>query len=88
MVRRLGAGKTVGVNLEQHTRIAAGTGFFAALEPYSKGVYVNFTNDDSAERLRTGAYSPEQWTRLVGLKAKYDPANFFRQNANIPPNGA
>jgi FAD/FMN-containing dehydrogenase len=63
-------------------------GFFTALEPYSKGVYVNFTNDDSAERVRTGAYSPEQWSRLVGLKAKYDPTNFFRMNANIPPNGA
>jgi FAD/FMN-containing dehydrogenase len=62
--------------------------FFTALEPYSKGVYVNFTNDDSADRVRTGAYSPAQWTRLVGLKAKYDPTNFFRQNANIPPNGA
>lgn len=32
MVRRLGAGKTVGVNLEQHTRIGSGTGFFAALD--------------------------------------------------------
>ena len=61
--------------------------FFGALEPYSQGVYVNFTNDDSSERVRTGAYSAEQWTRLVGLKAKYDPTNFFRMNANIPPNG-
>ena len=62
--------------------------FFAALEPYSKGVYVNFTNEDSADRVRAGAYSAEQWDRLVSLKAKYDPANFFRMNANIPPNGA
>jgi FAD/FMN-containing dehydrogenase len=62
--------------------------FFAALEPYSKGVYVNFTNEDSPERVRTGAYSREQWDRLVSLKAKYDPTNFFRMNANIPPNGS
>jgi FAD/FMN-containing dehydrogenase len=62
--------------------------FFAALEPYSKGVYVNFTNEDSPERVQTGAYSPEQWKRLVSLKAKYDPTNFFRMNANIPPNGS
>jgi FAD/FMN-containing dehydrogenase len=61
--------------------------FFGALEPYSKGVYVNFTSDDAAERTRSAAYSPAQWTRLVGLKAKYDPTNFFRMNANIPPNG-
>jgi len=43
---------------------------------------------DAAERTRSAAYSPKQWTRLVSLKAKYDPTNFFRQNANIPPNGA
>jgi Berberine and berberine like len=23
----------------------------------------------------------------VSLKSKYDPTNFFRMNANIPPNG-
>lgn len=62
--------------------------FFAALEPHSEGVYVNFTNDDSADRVRTGAYSPEQWQRLVAFKAKYDPTNFFRLNANIPPDGS
>jgi FAD/FMN-containing dehydrogenase len=63
-------------------------GFFAALEPHSRGVYVNFTNDDPADRVRTGAYSADQWRRLVALKAKFDPTNFFRFNANIPPNGA
>ncbi len=62
--------------------------FFGALEPYSKGVYVNFTSDETTERTRSAAYSPEQWARLVSLKAKYDPTNFFRMNANIPPNGA
>ena len=61
-------------------------GFFGALEPHSKGVYVNFTSDDAAERTRSAAYNPEQWQRLVSLKAKYDPTNFFRMNANIPPN--
>ncbi len=57
-----------------------------ALEPYSRGVYVNFTSDDAAERIGV-AYSDAQWTRLTGLKAKWDPTNFFRMNANIPPNG-
>lgn len=60
-------------------------GFFAALEPHSRGVYVNFTSDDSSSRVRTGAYSARQWQRLVALKTKYDPTNFFRCNANIPP---
>jgi FAD/FMN-containing dehydrogenase len=58
---------------------------FDALEPHSLGVYVNFTSDDARERTRTAAYSAEQWRRLVGLKAKFDPANAFRLNANIPP---
>ncbi len=57
---------------------------FAALEPYSRGVYVNFTSDDAAERVRQ-AYTERQWTRLTALKAKYDPTNFFRMNANILP---
>jgi len=57
-------------------------GFFHALEPYSRGVYVNFTSDDANERVRY-AYTEQQWTRLTALKAKYDPTNFFRMNANI-----
>jgi FAD/FMN-containing dehydrogenase len=61
-------------------------GLFGALEPHSRGVYVNFTSDDANERARA-AYSEEQWRRLTALKAKYDPTNFFRLNANIPPNG-
>ena len=61
--------------------------FFAALAPYSRGVYVNFTSDDAAERVRV-AYSDRQWARLTALKAKYDPTNHFRMNANIPPGDA
>jgi hypothetical protein len=57
---------------------------FSALEPYSRGVYVNFTSDDAAERVRK-AYTEGQWARLTALKAEYDPTNFFRMNANIPP---
>jgi Berberine and berberine like len=57
---------------------------FRALEPHSRGVYVNFTSDDASERVRV-AYTDPQWTRLSALKAKYDPTNFFRMNANIPP---
>ncbi|MEA2826578.1 MAG: hypothetical protein QOG43_1017, partial [Actinomycetota bacterium] len=43
-------------------------GFFAALEPHSRGVYVNFTSDDAQSRVRA-AYSEEQWRRLTALKA-------------------
>jgi len=31
------------------------------------------------------AYSEENYRRLVALKDKYDPANVFRFNHNIPP---
>jgi FAD/FMN-containing dehydrogenase len=69
---------------EQHVEWVQG--LFTALEPHSQGVYVNFTNDDSGERVRSGAYTTTQWQRLVALKAKYDPTNVFQGNANIPPN--
>jgi FAD/FMN-containing dehydrogenase len=59
-------------------------GMFSELEPHSRGVYVNFTSDDAADRVQT-AYDETQWRRLTELKAKYDPTNFFRLNANIPP---
>ena len=61
--------------------------FFADLQPHSRGVYVNFTSDDAAERIRV-AYPDQQWRRLTALKAKYDPTNFFRMNANIAPDGS
>jgi len=59
--------------------------FFGALEPHSRGLYVNFVSDDGGDRIRA-AYSDQQWRRLTALKSKYDHTNFFRMNANIPPN--
>jgi len=45
---------------------------------------VNFTSDDAPERVQS-AYTEVQWARLTALKAKFDPDNVFRHNANIPP---
>jgi hypothetical protein len=61
--------------------------FFAALQPYSKGVYVNFTSDDAHNRIRA-AYPDQHYARLTALKSKFDPTNFFRLNANISPNSS
>jgi FAD/FMN-containing dehydrogenase len=61
--------------------------FFAALEPHSRGVYVNYISDDVADRVRETAYGANMWSRLVALKGKYDPTNFFHFNVNIPPQG-
>jgi hypothetical protein len=58
--------------------------FWEAIEPMAmKGLYVNFINDDGEERIRA-AYGTN-YERLVALKNRYDPANFFRFNHNIKP---
>ncbi len=48
------------------------------------GIYVNAFTEDSKQGLRD-AYRPETYARLVALKNKYDPTNFFRINPNIKP---
>ena len=54
------------------------------LEPLTKGFYTNLADADeplAAYRENYGA----NFERLVALKAKYDPMNLFRLNANVPP---
>jgi hypothetical protein len=56
-----------------------------ALRPFSSGgVYVNFLGQEGADRVLE-AYGSEKFERLVALKRKYDPSNFFRVNQNVPP---
>ncbi len=52
--------------------------------PFAKGVYVNFLSQEEESRVKD-AYSEEGWSKLVRIKSKYDPANFFRMNQNIRP---
>jgi berberine-like enzyme len=54
-----------------------------ALRPHSMGVYVNFLSDEGAAGVET-AYG-QRLKRLTALKDRYDPTNFFRLNANVPP---
>jgi FAD/FMN-containing dehydrogenase len=56
-----------------------------ALRPHASGVYVNFLSDEGADGVAT-AYG-ERLGRLIALKDRFDPANVFRVNANIPPTG-
>jgi FAD/FMN-containing dehydrogenase len=60
---------------------------WSALVPYSTGgVYMNFLGDEGQERVKA-AYGLEKYERLVALKGRYDPTNFFRMNQNIRPSG-
>jgi hypothetical protein len=49
----------------------------------SLGVYVNFLGDEGEERIR--ASYGVNYERLVALKNRYDPTNFFHLNQNIQP---
>jgi FAD/FMN-containing dehydrogenase len=60
---------------------------WSALAPYSTGgVYMNFLGDEGQERVKA-AYGVEKYEKLVALKDRYDPTNFFRMNQNIRPSG-
>jgi FAD/FMN-containing dehydrogenase len=68
-------------NAERHVSwVRAG---WDALRPHASGVYANFLSDEGAEGVEA-AYGA-RLTRLTALKDRFDPANVFRMNANIPP---
>jgi FAD/FMN-containing dehydrogenase len=59
---------------------------FNAATPYATGgIYTNFMTAEETDRV--GAAYGSGWERLVALKNRYDPDNFFRLNQNIPPTG-
>ena len=58
-----------------------------ALQPFLvAGSYGNYVADEG-EAIAREAYGPN-YDRLVALKNKYDPTNFFRMNHNIKPSQA
>ena len=60
------------------------TDFAAALHQDDDAAYVNFVGDEGEARVHD-AYPGATWDRLAAIKARYDPANLFRSNQNIPP---
>ena len=47
------------------------------------GYYANQTTDQTEQNIRENYR--DNYDRLVAMKTKYDPTNFFRLNANIRP---
>jgi hypothetical protein len=69
---------TSAVNIQWVREVAGAT------EPFSTGgVYVNFLGEEGEEQVKA-AYG-SHFQRLVALKRKYDPTNFFHLNQNIKP---
>jgi FAD/FMN-containing dehydrogenase len=69
---------------EDMTRIRWARELWDAMRAFSTGgVYANNLGDEGAERIEA-AYG-ENYARLLALKCKYDPTNFFRLNQNIKP---
>jgi hypothetical protein len=69
-------------------RIAWVKGFSDAMRPHAvEGQYINFLGheDADAHRKALAAYGPAKLDRLMTVKRRYDPANLFRVNHNIPP---
>jgi FAD/FMN-containing dehydrogenase len=58
--------------------------FAATLHQGNSNAYVAFVGDEGDSRVRA-AYPDGTWNRLEAIKARYDPANVFRRNHNIPP---
>lgn len=54
------------------------------LEPLTKGFYTNLSDADTTMAGYRENYGAN-FERLVALKAKHDPMNLFRLNANVPP---
>ena len=58
----------------------------ATMRPVSRGVHVSFLGDEGAARVHE-AYPGPTYKRLAAIKRRHDPANLFRVNQNIVPEG-
>lgn len=56
----------------------------AAIDPGNTTAYAAFLGREGIDRVRA-AYPGATWDRLTQVKRRYDPANLFHVNQNIPP---
>ena len=69
----------------ERKHIAWARGFAEALQPYASGAHLlNFLGEDETENAIKAAFG-SNYERLVEVKNRHDPANFFRVNQNIAP---
>jgi FAD/FMN-containing dehydrogenase len=62
---------------------------WSAVQPFSSGgFYPNYEGEAAALGQIQAAFGPAKYQKLVALKKKYDPENFFRMNQNIDPASA
>jgi FAD/FMN-containing dehydrogenase len=68
---------------DERRRMEWALDFWNEIEPLTSGAYVGGIPEEPPERVRF-AYGAN-YSRLVEMKRKYDPENFFRLNQNIAP---
>ena len=72
---------------ESERHIAWTRGFADAMMPFRSGDYLlNFLGDENEDTIRA-SFGPN-YARLVEVKTRYDPTNFFRVNQNVKPDSA
>lgn len=69
---------------DQEENIVWARALWQETEPYTRGAGVNFLGDDDGDARVRVAYG-QNYARLVDLKKKYDPTNFFSVNVNVVP---
>jgi hypothetical protein len=69
---------------ESRAHIDATRKYWTALEPYTRGFYVNDLPREATPAEINSNYRGN-YPRLVEVKKKYDPTNLFRLNANVKP---
>ena len=66
--------------------IAWSRNFWSDMQRHSDArLYLNFAGHGEDDGLVRAAVGADACARLVVVKRKYDPGNFFRVNQNIPP---